>query len=211
MIRSMRLISGLVCLSAIAVVSPCRVPGQSIHPEEPGKDTFDCGTLALYHLFRIEGRPVELAAIGLHLPALPPAGYSMLELRDAAKACGLRLSGVRLKDPAPKLDGPMIAFLKRGHYVVIRPVGHTGKLVQILNGVERTQVMDKGSLFASSEWTGLVLAPRRSGWGEWVIVPLASLSGLGLLLWLRPRRRSLSPSGHPEPTGIQSVASDRVA
>ena len=55
---------------------------------------------------------MELSAIGLHLPAMPPAGYSMLELRDAAKACGLRLSGVRLKDPARELDCPMIVFLK---------------------------------------------------------------------------------------------------
>ncbi len=202
MIRSKGLRSVLVCLSAIAMVSPCRVLGQSAHPEEPEKDTFDCGTLALYHLFRIEGRPVELAAIGLHLPAMPPAGYSMLELRDAAKACGLRLSGVRLKDPARDLDGPVIAFLKRGHYVVVRPVGHTGKLVQVFNGIERTRVMDKGSLFSSSEWTGLVLSPRRSGWREWVIVLLSSLSGLGLLLWLRPWRRSSSSSSGTELGGF---------
>ena len=188
MIRSTGLIPVFVCLSAVPMVSPCLLLGQSIRPEESEEDTFDCGTLALYHLLRIEGRPVELAAISLRLPAMPPAGYSMLELRDAAKACGLRLSGVRLKDPVRELNGPMIAFLKRGHYVVVRPVGHTGKLIQVLNGVEPTRVMDKERLFTSSEWTGLVLAPRRSGWREWVIVLLTSLSGLGLLLWLRPKR-----------------------
>ena len=89
----------------------------------------------------------------------------------------------------------MIAFLKRGHYVLVRPVGHTGKLVQVLNGVEPTRIMDKEVLFASSEWTGLVLAPRRTGWVDWVVVLLSSLSGLGLLAWLLPRRRPLSAAG----------------
>lgn len=179
----------------VVLALPCSVVGQTSDPEDPESGAYDCGTLALYHLLRMEGRPADLTAIGSHLPAMPPAGYSMLELKDAARACGLRLSGIRLKDPARELDRPVIAFLKRGHYVVVRPVGHTGKLVQVLNGIEPTRIIDKDVLFASSEWTGLVLAPGRTGWVDGVVVLLGSLSGLSLLVWLRPRRRPLSAAG----------------
>ncbi len=208
MMRVSGLLPVLVFLFVIAMKWTCSALGQPIHPEEREKDAFDCGTLALYHLLRIEGQPVGLAAIGLHLPTMPPLGYSMLELREAAKASGLRLSGIRLKDPAREVDRPMIAFLKRGHYVVLRPIGHTGKLIQVFNGAEPTRVIDKERLFASSEWTGLVLVPSRSIFEVWVTVLLACLSGLVFVFLMRIGRRPLSSSGGLGTTGSEEVASD---
>ncbi len=153
-------------------------------PHDPGESALDCGTLALYHLLHLEGRPTDLTVIRSHLPAMPPAGYSMKELRDAARACGLQLSGLQPKDPIRELDRPMIAFLRQGHYIVARPVGHTGKQVQILNGAVDSTIIDKQTLLTGTGWTGLVLAPKRSSPVEWWAVPSAALAGLVLAIRL---------------------------
>jgi len=95
-------------------------------------DALQCGTMALYHLLRMEGADVTVEAIQARLPRPRPEGYSMKELRAAASACGVRLDGVLLKKSAEAIDRPMLVFVDRGghgHYIVARPVGRTGKLV----------------------------------------------------------------------------------
>lgn len=154
---------------------------------------YDCGAKSLSILLRLEGRPTDLSRLEDGLPAPTPRGYSMRELREAARACGLRLLGVRLPrgDRAP--DRPAIVFLKRGphgHYVVIRPVGHTGKLVQVLDPNREPEVMDASRLYASPEWTGLALVPRRPNWplrvaGAVLVVSTLVVAGS----WLVPRLR----------------------
>ena len=194
-----------LCLIA-AIVVPPRVLGQLTHLEEPESEVYDCGTLALYYLLRIEGRPTKLTTIVSHLPAAPPAGYSMTELKDAAHACGLGLAGIRLKNATGELDRPMIALLKRGHYVVVRPVGHSGKLVQVLSGVDRTLILDKEALLRWNDWTGLVLSPRRTDRAYWFIMLLLCLSTLGLLVCLLPKRKSFPANrlhGSTETPSIQ--------
>jgi hypothetical protein len=153
------------------------------------ESNFGCGTLALYHLLHIYGRPADLVTIGSHLPPMPPSGYSMKELRDAAQACGVRLVGVRLKDPERELDRSTIAFLKHGHFVVVRPVGPTGKLVQVLNGIEPSEILDKDVLFRRPDWTGLVLIPSRPSVFGRLGISIASLLGLGMLLRLLVKRK----------------------
>ena len=121
---------------------------------------FDCGTLSLYILLRLEGKTTDLGQITSHLPPVPAAGYSMKELRDAAQDLGLDLTGVKLRNVGRLDDGPSILYLNKGghgHFVVIRPVGHTGKMIQMFDSARYPTLLDVDSFRNSQEWTGLVL------------------------------------------------------
>ncbi len=88
----------------------------------------------------------------------------MKELRDAARACGLNLDGIELRPSEKSPRDASIAWLRQGphgHFVVVRPVGHTGKLVQVIDLSERIEIVDASQLYSSSAWTGLVLMKRR--------------------------------------------------
>jgi Peptidase C39 family len=151
----------------------------------------DCGLLALYNLFCLEGRPRDLSEIKAHLPVPAPDGYSMMELRDAARACGVNLTGFKLKTSDRAPDRPMLLFLKgirHGHYVAVRPVGHTGKLVQVLDFNLDPIVVDAGKLCALPEWTGFALVPDRPNWAArigWTLLAGAVVWGLASLV--KPR------------------------
>lgn len=127
---------------------------------------FDCGTLSLYILLRLEGKTTDLGQITSRLPHMPASGYSMKELRDAAHNLGLDLTGVKLKNSGRLDDGPSILSLNKeghGHYVVIRPVGHTGNMIQMFDSARYPTLLDVDSFRNSQEWTGLVLIkPARS-------------------------------------------------
>ena len=171
-------------------------------------DSADCGMDALYHLMRLEKRDVPIARIAAAMPRLHPDGYSMKELRDAAASLGLKLDGVNLPRNPEVIDRPMLAFLNlgdRGHYVVIRPIGHTGHLAQVIDEVGEPLVVDSTQLFASPQWTGFVLIPRRTNWLVVVGagVALFSLIGLALLSWRR--------SGRDGPPGPARRVDDRHA
>lgn len=140
-------------------------------PGPPATLPYSCGVKALYALLRSEGFRPRVTGVARTLPAERPDGYSMKELRDAASALGLRLDGVLLEKTGAALDAPMLVFLRRGthgHYAVVRPVGHTGKLVQVVDGDETPEVMDKTDLLLSDEWTGIALVRHRPVWGVWV-------------------------------------------
>ncbi len=126
----------------------------------------------------------------------------MGELRDAASKLGVRLDGLAIGKDVRALDRPLLAFVKvehEGHFLAIRPVGHTGKLVQVIDANQPTRIMDKVDLVASDQWTGVVLAPRRTNWPvvavAGVLTP-ACLGGLGLAMFRHRRKRSTAgPSG----------------
>lgn len=97
--------------------------------------TFDCGPNALYLLLRSSGIDVRMEAIERALPPRHSDGYSMAELRDAARACGLSLRGIRIGPDDVPLDRPVIAHMdqgRSGHYVLLRPIGRTGTMVQVI-------------------------------------------------------------------------------
>jgi hypothetical protein len=71
--------------------------------------------------------------------------------------------------------------------VVVRPVGHTGNLVQVLDGIDGAVIIDKKVLLRSSSWTGLVLMRSERNRLLWVLFLAASLIGVGLLFWFQPR------------------------
>lgn len=145
----------------------------SVDPEEASSHTgeakFDlskdsCGTKSLYLLFKSTDNNIEFEKLKSFLPSPGTAGYSMAELRDAAKAGGLSLVGIRLRDRLTHLDRPALVRLNRGvhgHFVLIRPVGHTGSLVQVIDAGHSTEVIDFAELQSRPEWTGLALMPSR--------------------------------------------------
>ncbi len=148
---------------------------------------YDCGTIALHTLLALEGRSIRIETLRTRLPAPGPQGRSMAELRDAARACGLSLMGVKLArtDRAP--DRPALVFLNRdehGHFLVVRPVGHSGKLIQIIDSTGDPMVMDATDLYASPRWTGLALLPVRPNWPLRIAIAGLTVSGLTLVLRL---------------------------
>lgn len=146
------------------------------------EDAIPCGTLSLYVLCRLEGRKVDLTTVAARLPEDVRAGHSLAEIRDAAAECGLRLRGVRLRPSDWPLDRPALVHLDRhssGHFVVIRPVGQSGRLAQVIDGRHRVEVLDFERLVSSPEWTGLALIPGRPNWAGGAGVALAiAASGL---------------------------------
>jgi hypothetical protein len=168
---------------------------------------YDCGTQALYTLLQLEGRPTDLRRLESHLPVPTPRGYSMGQLRDAAGFCGLELIGVRLRGGARAPDRPALAFLKRGphgHFVVIRPVGHTGKLVQVIDPSGPIDVTDAANLYASREWTGLALIPARPNWSVRATLLTILILGPALpLLAIRLYRRHLGRLHNAGPSEVE--------
>jgi ABC-type bacteriocin/lantibiotic exporter with double-glycine peptidase domain len=153
---------------------------------------YDCGTLALFTWARLHGQTATLSDIEAQLPALPRGGYSLLQLRDAARALGLRANGVALGREPAALDGPALAFLTRGghgHFIVIRPVGHTGRLVQVIDPTHENRVLDLKTLIASEEWSGAGLVVDERPWTSWGLSWIvAALVPACLVAWAWRRR-----------------------
>src|SRR5262249_50665333 len=122
-------------VSALTVAFVSVVTSASIRAAGPDDEALDCGPNSLYLLLQLSGYRADLDTLKRLLPSRPPPGYSMLELKAAARANGLRLRGIRFGKRDVPLDRPAIAFLNHsgsGHFVVLRPVGVTGTMVQII-------------------------------------------------------------------------------
>ncbi len=147
-------------LAALALVLAFSTgPGVAATDDEDLLTAVDCGPSALYTLSRLIGRPLGLEEIRSHLPSARRGNFSMEELNQSALACGLRLQGVLLaKGEGQAIDRPMLVFLNRGehgHFIVIRPIGTTGKLVQVIDPASSPAIIDKPTLLAAKSWTGL--------------------------------------------------------
>jgi hypothetical protein len=135
----------------------------------------DCGVTALFILLRLEGRSITLERVESALPPRHPAGYSMAELSAAAGSLGLPLEGVRLSQADKPLDRPAIAFVSGaagGHFAVLRPVGTTGTMVQVIDPPRAPWIADYARVFAASTWTGRVLVPA----DPWLVRNAGALS-----------------------------------
>lgn len=171
---------------------------------KPGFVDIPCGVSALFSLCRLEGNAVILTSVSKALPDHGIAGHSLAELKQAADALGLPLNGVRIESTDWPLDRPALVHLDRkphGHFVVIRPVGHSGRLVQIIDGVDEPEVVEVVRLFTSPEWTGAALVPLRGRATSRVV----HLAIIGVALYLivvvgratRQRRQSGENSSRP--------------
>lgn len=148
------------------------------HQRKAQVEPSDCGVAALYALLKVEGRSVKLAEVHQSLAEGAEGLVTMKDLRDAAAGLGLILEGRKLTERPSRAT---IAHVKlgSGHFLVVRPVGTTGKLVQVLDGQRLPFVIDWENLARSELWSGVGLTPRpilaRSHW-------LMAVSGAGLAL-----------------------------
>ena len=153
--------------------------------------TTDCGMHALFVLFQVEGRPVGLEQLDRALPPRRSEGSSMTELSRAAGALGLTLKGVRMGRNDVPLDRPAIAFLKdagAGHFVVLRPVGTSGAMVQVIDPPYAPRIVDYDWLFRGKLWTGRVLSEDRPARLGTALRLLSGAAGLVLPAILSARR-----------------------
>ena len=130
--------------------------------EQQEKTKLDCGVNALFVLLRLEGRPVPYDRLESTLPPRNPDGYSMAEVSAAARSLGLPLDGVKFVKGDKPLDRPAIAFFQNargGHFAVLRPVGTTGTMVQVIDRPHVPAIMDYDRILGSKGWTGRILLP----------------------------------------------------
>jgi len=188
--RPLRLVSIALAASALSTVRADDLPAERATPS--------CGPAALFLLLRLEGRGVRWSEVADLLPADHPEGHSLGELRDAARALGLALEPIRLEHPDEPPDRPVIAFIRRGghgHFQVIRPVGRTGKLVQVIQAGVPVDWVDFDRLAADPAWTGLALRVRHPGPSRTIVGSGLLLAGSATLHALRRRRSRFRTSG----------------
>ncbi len=63
-------------------------------------------------------------------------------------------------------------------------MGHSGKLIQIIDSTGEPIVMDAVNLYASPRWTGLALMPVRPNWPFRIALGGLAVSGLTLVVLL---------------------------
>lgn len=139
------------------------VPGSG--DDEGRLGPLDCGIQSLYLLLHFSGERTDLSTLERALPAARSSNYSMSELQAADRKLGLALRGIPFgKDDVPP-DRPAIASMSGSndaHYVVLRPVGRTGTMVQVIDPPYAPQVVDSTDLIGGPAWTGRLLIPGRS-------------------------------------------------
>lgn len=143
-------------LATATLMLPCRA--------RPADSQFvppDCGLNSLYILLRLSGDSVDLALLRRTLPPQTERGYSLLELRDAASACGYPCSGISLGPGSLPPDRPAIAFMgdtTHGHFVVLRPIEGTDRSrIQVLDPPYPPLFVEWDLLSSDPHWTGRVL------------------------------------------------------
>lgn len=154
----------LIIMSNATAWSSDRPVSHSTSIDQRDAKTKQCGFRSLYVLLKLEGGASPDRLVG-RLPEPRPGGYSMLELRQAARSYGLSLDGVDMGKSSVQIDRPMIALVEvegHAHYLVVRPVGASNRRVQILDPGKQPFLVDVEDLVKSEGWTGLALLPSRS-------------------------------------------------
>lgn len=148
---------GVLCFSLALI---CDLGIGAVESDQPPKP--DCGLNSLYILLRLQGRLVEFSSLESSLPTPQAEGYSMAELASASAALGSSLEGRRYSRVDGPLDRPVIAYTREpegGHFLVLRPVGTTGTMVQVIDPPHVPVIVDYDRVFASKSWTNRVLRP----------------------------------------------------
>ena len=183
-----RLMLGVILALSFARVAPAAEPAP------------DCGVVGLYTTLRLAGRTVTLNEVTAVLGMTPPGGFSMIELRTAAERLGLSLAGINLdQSRGTRLTRPALVYLDRGgdgHYVVLRPVGHSARMVQVFDGVEGIALVDLSALQAAPDWTGIALVATAetafSSRGAVWVAAISAATMLGsVIAWTRWKRQAV--------------------
>jgi ABC-type bacteriocin/lantibiotic exporter with double-glycine peptidase domain len=174
------------------------VPAANVRAAATDERTkLDCGVNALFILLRLEGRPVSLDRLLDSLPPRHPDGYSMDELTAASRTLGLELEGIRFAkgDEPPKR--PAIAFVKDdrgGHFAVLRPVGTTGTMVQVIDPPSPPWIGDFDRIIGTKIWTGRILVAREPRLAQRSITAILIIAGFAALMYMVRSRRQF-PEG----------------
>lgn len=177
-----------MCQLAIILLALAAQDNQPFIDDPPKSDEaprhMTCGVVAIYNLLRVEGLPADIRQVVSFLPPEAASGDSLYDLRAAARKLGLRVEGISLADPAMAARFPLIAHLKsgvHGHFVVIRPVGHSGELIQIMDGLGPPMVVDAKSFARETGWTDIGIARVRGAWLQVILlfIVFCSLAILG--------------------------------
>ena len=121
----------------------------------------------------------------------------MAELSEASSRLGLEVDGVRLTIGDQPLDRPALVFLEDasgGHFAVLRPVGRTGTMVQVIDPPSPPWIADYERLLSAKPWTGRILVPR-DAWLTRNGLPLLATAVGMLLLWTGLRHVLRLPRG----------------
>ncbi len=157
-----------LCAIGIVLVlayPPTLASDPKLAQEDRPEAGLNCGAASLYVLAKLLDHPLTLNEIRSKLSQSPTQSLAMSDLRRGAEQLGIDLRGVLLaRSPGrPLVRQPVIAFLNRGrsgHYVVVRPVGHTGHVVQLIDSINPPEVVESELLLASPAWTGIALSPH---------------------------------------------------
>lgn len=171
--------------------------GEPVHATE--ETSASCGLGALYCLLRAEGKSCTLLDVAAVLPHQTAEGYSLLEIQEGARLLGLSLKGIQTSsaNAAPRKRA-MVYLSNRefGHFIVIEPVGKSGKLVQVIDPVGLTYVVAYAELKHRKDWTGkmLLVAPWDLASTQGAAIVMFCVSLAFFALWCR-RAKPTSPRG----------------
>jgi hypothetical protein len=116
----------------------------------------------------------------------------MAELAAASRSLGMELDGVEFVKGDKSPDRPAIAFLsdaRGGHFAVLRPVGATGTMVQVIDPPHVPWITDCDRLLAARGWTGRILLPRER-WSRRFAAPVAVAALGAIVTWAALKRRA---------------------
>lgn len=163
----------------------------------------DCGSNALFVLLHLEGRGASLQELDDILPTRHPKGYSLEELARSSKRLGLELEGQQLRRRDLPLKRPAIAFSQSpsgGHFSVLRPIGTTGTMAQVIDPPHPTRIVDYSELMRMPSWTGRILVVADPWWKRYGLGIACGIAGAAILIASMFRcRDSCPPVPKPKP------------
>ena len=202
-VAPMRNDTPLAQIAAIVLLVLCT----SAHGAAPEATTrLDCGAARLYLLHRLQGHrghprstrdSIATLAFrwlldGRALRSLQRAGPPTRGSTSCRRRQGSGCSRHRV--PSERRKG--------GHYVVLRPVGTTGTMVQVIEPPHAPWITDYRRLFAARPWTGRILLPREPWLVRHAVSLLTALACVTLLALGLPRRNR-SPESRIRPAPLR--------
>lgn len=151
-------------------------------------DANACGPGSLYVYLRFLGKNVTLAEVHAALPPPSSEGHSIAEIQQGAAKLGVTLrcyQKYHVREPA-------IAFLRfshSGHFVVLRPIGDSGTLIQMVDPIGEAFTTNWSTVTKYEGWTGVALVRYNPTWDWLAWFAVASPFLLVGYYWLHSRRR----------------------
>ncbi len=177
----------VLCLGNVSTPGGAGVPPQSAQLAEDS-----CGPVSLYLFLRLNGLKVSYDDVVAGFGSHHKIGATLADMKQAAGNCGLAVECVRVR-ALPDVRRSIIAYLNpgdrtnAGHYIVVRPIGETGTMVQVISPPSMPRARDRSDLCADPAWTGIVIVPaNRTSRVPSVLVGVIAVGGvLGVMATVR--------------------------